>query len=440
GGASTPPSARGRPAPRVFLRPRPPPPRGTSRLFCVLASFVLFSAQAALAAATPESALERLSNKVAQEVRRSRPPSPIAIQARGASPELSRAFVTLLSAALTRGQHSVLPLDAPSFEAAENAAREEGARSLLRLTLSVDQGQLRARGDLLGTHVNFWSGKSATRPAVPAAAIALSTEVDALVTALGSVPVAPTEGSLKLQTFARLPTRTAALAAGDLDEDGKDEIAVLTDDELIVFSSQGTVLARRSHAALPRAAAVSREPFGAIVLSPSKIAYLSGQRAKGEALKLERGSFAAATPIGELPPYGQLVPGQNTFNAAPRVVVPFSTLSFSPSGQELVVFPDGGARWSRPGAGVTLTGLGTASALFERDGRVELATTSSAFAPEPDTLKILSAVDAPPRWERPLPEGRALQLVAADLDGDHRQELVVGIWLPDGSTELQVAR
>jgi hypothetical protein len=37
-----------------------------------------------------------------------------------------------------------------------------------------------------------------------------------------------------------------------------------------------------------------------------------------------------------------------------------------------------------------------------------------------------------------LPRGRALQIAAADLNGDRAQELVVALWLPDGTAELQV--
>ena len=45
-----------------------------------------------------------------------------------------------------------------------------------------------------------------------------------------------------------------------------------------------------------------------------------------------------------------------------------------------------------------------------------------------------------PLWQGPLPPGRALQVVTADLDGDKRREVLVGLWQPDGTGELFLLR
>ena len=63
------------------------------------------------------------------------PPSPARLA------ELRRAFGTLLASRLAAAELGPVVLEAPSPEAAEGLAREQGARSLVRLTLAVEDGR-----------------------------------------------------------------------------------------------------------------------------------------------------------------------------------------------------------------------------------------------------------------------------------------------------------
>src|SRR2546428_241954 len=61
-------------------------------------------------------------------------------------------------------------------------------------------------------------------------------------------PNTPEQKPFKLMgpiTWAKLPALPAAIAAGDLDGDGKKELAVLTDDEVLLFSADGKLFSRR---------------------------------------------------------------------------------------------------------------------------------------------------------------------------------------------------
>jgi hypothetical protein len=287
------------------------------------------------------------------------------------------------------------------------------------------------------------------------------------------------KGELKMvsASFARLPRWTAALASGDLDGDGRDEVVALTDDELIAFSPDGRVLARRELRFLPRSSSPSREPVGAVAVlpSPPRVAWLSAQRARGEELALEPGGGfrvlrqidqAPLSRVGGAALSARLVPGQNTFQDVlkvdgrppvelklPRGPVTVSASS-GPSGPAVVaVYADGKGSLLRGLSGdaprTPLDGLGAATALVDvdGDGLPELVTTEAAWSPSAESLRILSlpgagAPDtaAPELLKIGIPRGRALQLTGADLDGDGTCEILVALWLPDGTTDLQVFR
>ena len=439
-------------------------------LFLALA-FALPFAAAGAEGASPATA--RLAQAVAEAIRAAPAEAPVAVSLSGGSAELRRAFGTLLASRLAAQQLGPVVLEVPP-ERAEATAREQGARSLARLRLDLEGGELVARGDVLGTWVNFWSGRTPTRPPKPAAAVAEGVEADAAVLALAAVgtPSAGAQGPAPQQkrplrwlgaVFAKLETPLAALAAGDLDGDGRDEVAALTAQEVVVFGADGRVLARRELEGTA-ATATTREPFGALAVlaGPPRLAAWSTRYARGEVLVLDKakgtlrptGTLEAA-PLGTSE-RGAFVPGQTVF--APEVKLadgrshtvpaPFGAASFAAS-RMVFVHADGTASlYARPSsAPARLSGLGVGSALgdLDGDGTPELLTTSPQLQPSPDVLRVLSlAPEAPmahePLWQGALPAGRALNVVTADLDGDKRREVIVGSWKPDGTSELFLLR
>ncbi|HYO56661.1 VCBS repeat-containing protein [Archangium sp.] len=420
-------------------------------------------------------ALERLAQAVAADVRAMKPEPPVALSLSGGAPELRRAFGTLLASRLASAGLAPVVLEAPSPEAAESLAREQGTRALVRLTLGVEAGELRAHGDAFGTWVNFWSGRTATRAPSPAAAIAQAVEADAAALALAAVeppsprtPAATPEESrpprLLGAVLARLPSPPAALAAGDLDGDGRDEVVALTERSVHVFTAEGSLVAERSLDVLPPGPAPTREPFGALAIlsGPPRIAAASTRFAHGEVLALENGSLRFVSRLEAVPlgpdARGGFVPGQTAFapevrlgNGEQRLTgVPARFTTFSSANSRLLlVHPDGSASFfARPSvAPVPLSGLGAGSALgdLDGDGTPELLTTSPELQPSPDVLRVFkTSGSAPtahePLWQGPLPAGRALHVVTANLDGDKRREVVVGLTRPDGTGELFLLR
>ncbi|WP_426730151.1 VCBS repeat-containing protein [Myxococcus faecalis] len=433
-------------------------------------SFV--AAGAASSSSEGASAVQRLAGELATAVRKLPAEAPVGLYLSGSSAELRRAVGSVLTSRLASANLAPVLVDAPSAEAAESVARAQGARTLVRLTLDVEAGALRARGDALGTWVNFWSGRVPTRPAKPSGALVESVDADAEVLALASVgapaTTPPTAGARSVRllgaVLARLEQPIAALAAGDLDGDGRDEIAVLTEAEVSVFDADGRLLARRELDGLPFSNAPTREPFGALAVlpGPPRLAAWSTRRAQGELLVLDKGR-GTLRPVGTLDSAplgpaerGSFVPGQTAFQAEVRLAdgkpvtlsAPFTTAGFA-SPRMLFVHPDGtGSLYSRAGTTPTrLSGLGAGSALgdLDGDGTPELLTTSPLLQPSPDALRVhaLNGADPTvhePLWQGALPPGRALYVVTANLDGDARREVVVGLLKPDGTGELFLLR
>ena len=426
------------------------------------------------APAAPDAALTRLADAVATDVRAARPEAPVALFLSGSAPELRRAFETLLASRLASAGLAPLVLEAPSAEAAEPLAREKGARALVRLTLGVDTGKVNARGDLVGTWVNFWSGRTPTRPPSPAAALARDVEADAASLALAAVkpsptPTLPSSGEprpLRLvgAPLTHLPSPPAALATGDLTGDGRDEVVVLTERAVHVFAADGRLLAERSLDVLPPNATPTREPFGAVAVlaGPPRIAAFSTRFAHGEVLVLENGALRFGARMEAVPldaeARGALVPGQTAF--APEVRLgpgdqrlagpPARFTSFSAAlSRVLLVHPDGtGAFYPRPSAApIALSGLGAGSALgdLDGDGSPELITTAPELQPTPDMLRVFKTGESAsttqePLWQGALPPGRALQVVTARLDDGPSRAVVVGLTKPDGTGELFLLR
>ena len=433
------------------------------------------AAPASAAQAAPPS-VEQLVQLVADDVRALKPEPPVALHLSGSSAELQRAFGTLLASRLAASELGPLVLDAPSPEAAENQARDRGARSLVRLTISVQEGELSARGDLLGTWVNFWSGRTPSRPVSPAAALVRAVQADAGALALAALAPAvasspsmavvsgPRQVRLMGAALVRLEQVPAGLATGDLDGDGKDEVAVLTERAVSVFAADGRLLARRELDSLPLSSAPPREPFGVIsvIPQPARLAAWSARYAHGEVLVLDaaKGTLRPSGLLDTAPlgvnERGTFTSGQTTFTPDVRlaesriltVPAPFTTASLAPP-RMLFVHLDGSASlYARPTSPpLRIQGLGAGSALgdLDGDGTPELITTAPQLFPAPDVVRVYSLTGDDPTthgmlWQSVLPPGRAFQVVTADLDKDNHREVLVGLWHSDGTGEVFLMR
>jgi len=432
------------------------------------------------------SALARLAQRIAGQVSAASPEPPLAVHLAGESTDLGRGFATLLLSELALRKLGPTAVSAPSPEAAEAIAREGGARSLLRLSVGLNRGDLQAKGDLISIWVNFWSGRANGRSNRAAAVIFAAVEADAQALAMASELPAPT-GGIKLEgaRFADLPQWTAAIAAGDLDGDGRDEVVAITNDEIFAFSPEGRLLARRDLRPLGDSATPCREPFGAISIQSQRIAYFSAARRQGEILALDvaRGAFRSLGSLNEAPlaaqgetqVWGSFVPGRSAFASDLRlgsgeawsVRGPLWTLSLfaaSKGPRSLIAFADGTASWFG-GVGIPRGRQFRSSAAaidIDGDGEPQIVTTSSRYRAEPDELRVLEspANDGPApaaspavdggtddvplqlheRWREPIRGGWALQVVGAHLMPGKPAQIVVGVWRPDGSGELQIFR
>ncbi|MDC0709325.1 VCBS repeat-containing protein [Stigmatella sp. ncwal1] len=448
-----------------------------SRLLVTLLLSTLTAAPSTPAPPQGPPSVERLAQLVADAVHAQAPEAPVAIHLSGSSPEMRRALGTLLASRLATLELGPVVLESSTPEAAEELAREKGARALVRLTLSLEEGALHARGDVLGTWVNFWSGRTPSRPPGPAAAVTQAVEADAGALTLAAVspqgmasatPMTVLSGPRQVRlmgaALVQLDQPPAALAAGDLDGDGRDEVAVLTHRAVSVYASDGRLLARRDIEGIPLSATPPREPFGvvAVLPQPPRLAAWSAHFAHGEVLLFDRAK-GTLRPIGALDtaPLGaheraSFTPGRTTFAPEVRldegqmlpVPAPFVSASLA-SPQLLFVHADGsGSLYPRATTPpIRMQGLGAGSALgdVDGDGRPELLTTSPQLFPNPDTLRVHALLgDDPmahsPLWQSTLPVGRALQVVTADLDLDHRREVLVGLWHPDGTGEVFLMR
>jgi len=422
----------------------------------------------------PRGAVERLAQQLGAEIASRATEGPLAVHVTSPSPVLSRALVTLTVAELSRRGLGGMAVEAPDASVAEGRARDSGARALARVSAGLERGALVARGDLLGTWVNFWSGRSPTRPPQPAAVLEASAEADAHALALIAAPVtAPIAGSsggsgtgtaparlqLAAAVLAKLPSPIAALAAGDLDRDGVDEVAAVTEDEVVVLAADGRVLARRDVKGLQAAAAAVRDPIAAATVVQGQLAYFHARKARGELLAYGGGALRVVKELEEVvlargAISGKWVPGQNVIAVEGRKWTapgPFhSAAAFEGTGRAdvVVVLPGGAGAWVRGfpgnGAGEGLTGIGAGTALcdLDGDGSPELVTSNAAHGPDVDEVRVYA--DAPwgaaPRWQAQVARGRVMAAAAARLDRERGQQVLVGTWLPDGTSEVLVYR
>lgn len=418
---------------------------------------------AAPAGTTAPSALERLTKDIVRPVESFE--GPIGVYVEGSPAPASRAIASLVIAALAQKKLGPTPVEAKDATEAERLAREQGLRTLLRLTVSFEAPRLTVRGDALSTWVNFWSGQTPTRTG-PAAVIAAAVDADleALTLAGASGPASPTRPlELVFGIVARAPGWPAAFTLADVDGDKKCEVIALIDDVLSTWSADGK-LKNRVELQGPQSLHPTREPFGFVSFANGRLIAWSSRRERAEAYTWGRDGFRAAggadaLTVGTLtlsPRAGFASFARELTWAGKSVVWPEPLQSVSLFGPiALGVGPAGLAGIARGVAPLSLlNGVGAGSTLadFDGDGSPEVVTTSARSTAEGDEVRVLSlgafesaqvrggnVAETTATWARKL-DGRVVLAANGDLDGDGVDEVVLVSWLADGSSEFSVLR
>jgi hypothetical protein len=422
------------------------------------------------ASAPGPSTLERAASAVVTKLEAARLEGPIAVHVEGATPALSRAFATVLCGRLVSAKVPCDVVEAASPADAAERARSQGRSTVVRLTVQASGTALVVQGDALETWKNVWAGDAPGR-SERAASLGLSLEADAEVLAFAGplTPPAPPPSvplELVLSSFARLPTVPVALAAGDLDGDLRAEMAVLLGEDVVVYSAEGKVLARYDLASAPPAAAMLREPFGALAITgaPPRLVAWSGRRARAEVLAFNGTSLKPVASQDTITLDGltaRLEPGLNRFlpevqqgGRTVRLPSGFQAAS-TRGGVTMLLWPDGTGTIARqwPPTG-RFSDVGTGSALgdVDRDGVPEVLVSTARTVGDADEVRLvsLSVVEGlaangqsirsvPAPWQASL-KGRVLVMCAADVDGTGADAFLFGTWLSDGTGELFIAR
>lgn len=420
---------------------------------------------AAFAAAPAPSALERLAGQLVEVVKAHELEGPVGVYVDGPGTPLGRATATVLMGRLAALRFAPVPVVARDADDAERVARQLGAASLLRLAVTLEGTRVVARGDAFGTRVNFWSGRTPTRTG-KGLSLAATAEADAEVVTLGGAPPAPPPPrplALEVRSFAKLPAWPGALAVSDVDGDGRAEVLALVADTLVAWSGDGAPLAR-AELSSARTATPARDPFGLVIASAGRVVVYSARRERPEAFGADPAGWRSLGPadsvssgplaLTPLPGLAAFASG-STWNSQP-LALPGPIVQVSWRGPHvLLVMGDGaGVVLKEPGPAGRVSGVGSGSALadLDGDGTPEVLLTSPRTIGDADQLRVVAlgaflatqarrgaATELPELLKRTL-GGRAVVAAAGDLDGDGRDEVILGVWRSDGSGELLLVR
>lgn len=217
-------------------------------------------------------------------------------------------------------------------------ARLIGAKAHLDAHLVRGDEHLSLAGVLSSTWVNFWTGEvHGPEPML----VSLDLDLDSTAWRILDSGGSPRSGgALELTEVAHLAGSPVACAVGDLTGDGRSEIVVLLDEELVVLArdvnGKAEEIARRDLLERPRALVTSRDPTGGVGITHigdrPVIVYHHSRVLEGEVLSLELDGFLRPLTAVEEHPiasaadgtivYGRLVRGTNLFSGPLRLTGP----------------------------------------------------------------------------------------------------------------------
>jgi hypothetical protein len=396
---------------------------------------------AALLVAAPSSlpALETLADQLRTQAMAAHPEAPVAVAIQATSAALGETAATLLATRL--GESGLPTLVIGPGEDAPARARSAGARSLIHLRLEVG-AEVAAAGELRSVWRNFWAGRTPVETG-PARVLSAAVPVDRATQLLAAGSARSTGLVLDPVPLARFPVRTAALAIGDLDGDGRPEVAVLAGGDVWVLDGAGTLLARHSLLDLPASAAPAREPFGTLCISEGRLLVAWARAESPVALRLQgsqlvRGAGGPGPTLGcgEGAEPASFVPGVARLTLTRGAEREPLWGGDTRAGHRLLLLPDGTARWFQPGAEVRLLrDVGAGAALVPWQGEMRVAASSTLPAPVEDRLRLVGAGPEEPSVTVP---GRILQ-VSPEAPGAG-PAMLLGVWTADGGSEIRVVR
>jgi hypothetical protein len=344
----------------------------------------------------------------------SQPAGVVAVHVRSAdAPQLAAVLAGLVVARIPHAQ---------AFAGDAAAARRAGFDAWLDVNVTVDRaaGEVTALGRLVPVSHDVWAEAAGRRPFVAVATAPFArAKLDAELRAYVGLPATAHPRKLvfrPLKVPLDLGAPILALAAGDLDGDGRAELAALTPDELVVVELDKDATVVRYRVALDGAPPVPRprQPIGTVAVAGGEVRARSSEHAEGVAV---RDGKKVGTPRGYPTCAGDLdlVPGTVTFVRDRERWVGVAC-----AGDTIAAVDAGGAL--RLARGGQISGVGYAFQIADLDGDGALEAVVSAYRP-PGAGDSLSLYRIGPDGPRLLRQGAQLAggvaaIAAGDFDGD----------------------